>query len=452
MRSTIIAVTVASISIYTPIARATIDDLLRKVIEAYTLTAYKAPEVHFGPKERLGQALFFDPFVSGPKNIACAACHVRSLGAGDGLPVAIGVGGRGVGQRRLTEGAGFVVPRNAMPLFNRGAPDFTAFFWDGKVERGAGGWFESPLGRQLPSGFDSLLAVASVMPLAAPDEMLGHGADAGEGAYHRDLVGRGVDPDNSQARTLSVFRNVARRLLAPDTEPPDPVVRRYRVLFRAAYPNVALSKFDIAHVGNALAAYITVAFALKPAAWDRYVEGDRSALTSDQKRGALVFYGKGRCVVCHAGREFSDFQFHGLAIPQGTVGPSGPYLDYGRASATSRGEDRFKFRTPPLRNVTRTGPWGHNGAFASLEAIIRHHVDPVPGLFHAEQGVPSGENETGRLLGARSSILADMPPLSKTDFADLVQFLTALSSPTVLTDTEALPSGVPSASNQFVRK
>jgi cytochrome c peroxidase len=428
------------------------DPLLRKVILAFDVKAHTPTAKPFGAKEKLGQALFFDPFVSGPKSIACAACHVRSLGAGDGLPVAVGLGAEGVGEERMRTKSAFVIPRNAFPFFNRGSDDFVAFFWDGRVQRGADGRFESPLGKRLPGGFESLLAVACVFPPAEPDEMLGRSATAaGASVYHGELVGPGINADNLQERTLSAFQNLVVRLLAPKEPKPDAVVVRYRELFRDAYPNVALSQFGIQHVGNALAAYIGVAFELKPSAWDRYVDGDASALSSAQKKGALLFFGKGRCAVCHAGTQFSDFRFHGLAIPQQRVGKHARYVDYGRASATSRGEDRFAFRTPPLRNVVSTGPWGHNGSFASIEAIIQHHANPVPALYAAQQQSAAAGDYASRQLGFRSAILAEMPPLSSEDIGLLKEFLTALSSPTVMSDDVALPADVPSGKRQFIR-
>ena len=54
--------------------------------------------------------------------------------------------------------------------------------------------------------------------------------------------------------------------------------------------------------------------------------------------------------------------------------------DYGRGRVTFRSKDRYKFRTPSLRNVALTGPYGHAGAYQSLEAVVRHHLDPVASL------------------------------------------------------------------------
>ena len=429
------------------------DLLLRKVIRAYQITPYEPAQRSMGAKERLGQALFFDPFVSGPKSISCATCHVRSLGAADGLPLAVGLGGTGVGKERLASRSALIVPRNALPFFNRGSKAFVALFWDGRLQLGMDGKIESPLGKRLPDGFDSLLAAAAVFPLAEPDEMLGRSLRRSTSkTHHAELVGPEVNSDNFQERTLSVFTNVVRRLLAPGVLVPEQAVARYRVLFQDAYQGTPLTQIQIHHVGNALAAYISLAFELQIAPWDRYVRGDATALTPDQKKGAMIFFGKGRCAVCHSGTEFSDFRFHGLAVPQLRVGRNSHHLDYGRASATGRGQDRFAFRTPPLRNVVLTGPWGHNGYFKSLMEIIEHHGNPVPALYAAQQHDPVEAEHAGRLLSYRSPILAEMAPLAKAELGQILRFLDALSSPTVIADELAIPSDVPSGNREFIRR
>lgn len=430
-----------------------LDSILHKAIQAYQVKPHQSSERRLGPKEKLGQALFFDPFVSGPKKIACATCHVRSKGAGDGLPMAVGLGAKGVSTERLAHAGAFIIPRNALPFFNRGSKEFRALFWDGRVQLGPTGLIETPLGSRQPSGFDSLLAAAAVFPPAEPDEMLGRSLKRGtKDTYHAELVTIDDEANNLQERTLNAFGNLVERLLEARSRNPKPVALQYRKLFAEAYPGTALAEFRIHHVGNALAAYIGAAFELKPAPWDRYVAGATSALTPEQKQGAFIFFGKGRCVVCHSGTQFSDFRFHGLAIPQMRVGKHNRYIDYGRASATSRGEDRFAFRTPPLRNVTETFPWGHNGIFSSLESVIGHHVNPVPMLYKAQLEDSEEAANAGRLLGFRSPILAEMAPLSKAEIGLLVKFLKALTSETVMPDSEALPATVPSGDRSFIRK
>ena len=317
------------------------DVVLSKIVEAYQLRPLEERKADLGAKERLGQALFFDSIVSGPRSIACATCHIRSKGAGDGLPMAVGLGAHGLASDRLDAKQALVIPRNALPFFNRDSPDFIAMFWDGRVQIGSGA-FETPLGTRLPAGFDNLLAAAAVFPLAEPDEMLGRSKASGnKQIYHAELVGPDVDGDHTQNRTLAVFQTLILRLLEPGQSAPSMAARKYRALFTDAYPSVALEQIQIRHIGNALSAYIGAAFATKRAPWDHYIAGDQKAITEDQKRGAIVFYGKGRCAVCHSGTHFTDFKFHGLAIPQLRVGKHTRNIDYGRAAATSRPEDRL---------------------------------------------------------------------------------------------------------------
>jgi cytochrome c peroxidase len=116
------------------------------------------------------------------------------------------------------------------------------------------------------------------------------------------------------------------------------------------------------------------------------------------------------------------------------------------------GADRFAFRTPPLRNVADTAPWGHNGIFTSLAAVIQHHVNPVPTLYAAQRQSPDEAAYAGRLLGFRSPILAEVSPLSRDEIALLEAFLKALSSSTVMSDRDATPQSVPSGKNQFLRQ
>ena len=93
-----------------------------------------------------------------------------------------------------------------------------------------------------------------------------------------------------------------------------------------------------------------------------------------------LFYGKAGCSGCHSGSLLTDHDFHALMLPH--FGPGRTRVwdtivrDVGRMSFTDRLEDAYRFRTPSLRNVALTGPYGHNGAYASLEDMVRHHLNP----------------------------------------------------------------------------
>lgn len=119
--------------------------------------------------------------------------------------------------------------------------------------------------------------------------------------------------------------------------------------------------------------------------WKKYIEGDKQALNKQQKKGALLFYtsvnnGGAGCVDCHSGDFFTDEAFHVLAVPQIGFGKQLNGDDRGRYLRTGIIGDRYAFRTPGLLNVEHTAPYGHNGAFQTLNHIIRHHLNPGSSL------------------------------------------------------------------------
>ena len=107
-------------------------------------------------------------------------------------------------------------------------------------------------------------------------------------------------------------------------------------------------------------------------------------LPSDAKAGMKLFYGEAGCSICHSGKFQTDQSFHAMGEPQFGPGKAERFenhsLDIGRMRVTNRPEDAYAFRTPSLRNVTATGPWGHTGAWSDLAAFLRHHSDPSVGL------------------------------------------------------------------------
>jgi len=100
--------------------------------------------------------------------------------------------------------------------------------------------------------------------------------------------------------------------------------------------------------------------------FDQYVTGDKSALTTEEKRGLIVFFGKAACSECHKGANFTDDKFHSLGI---TARP-GSTDDVGRFAVSKNPEDKGAFKTPSLRNVALTGPYMHDGSSATLEEVI----------------------------------------------------------------------------------
>ena len=148
---------------------------------------------------------------------------------------------------------------------------------------------------------------------------------------------------------------------------------------------------------NAIAAFEAQAFRADRSPFDAYLRG-KGELSRSQVKGMQLFYGTAGCASCHSGKFQTDHDFHAIGMPQ--IGPGkadgfdADYWsrtgikafveDFGRGRVTVRTEDRYKFRTPSLRNVTLTGPWGHDGAYKTLEAVVRHHLDPLGALAEYE--------------------------------------------------------------------
>ena len=134
-----------------------------------------------------------------------------------------------------------------------------------------------------------------------------------------------------------------------------------------ASDRLALSSEAIA---RALASYVrSILSGNSP--FDRFIDGDRAALSEEEQRGLAVFRGKGNCTACHVGPNFTDERTHntGIAWATGTL--------------TDAGAGRGAFKTPTLREISRTAPYMHDGSVATIEAAIDVYdrgSTPNPGL------------------------------------------------------------------------
>jgi cytochrome c peroxidase len=233
----------------------------------------------------------------------------------------------------------------------------------------------------------------------------------------------------------------------------------YVALFDDAY-GIAPEEITYVHAANAIAAYEAAAWRSDNSAFDRYLRGDEGATSEAAMRGMELFYGEAGCSQCHSGRFQTDHDFHAIATPQigpGTGdGPSG-HEDYGREHVTGAARDRFKFRTPSLRNVALTAPYGHAGAYATLEAAVRHHLDPVAALnaYDGSQAVLPGRGDLDAIdftvmndpaLVADIAAASEIAPWPATDdeVADILAFLHALTDPAMLDLRRDIPPSVPS--------
>jgi len=394
----------------------------------------------------LGRFLFYDKILSGNRNISCATCHHPAHETGDGLRVSIGEGGSGLGSLRDTgRGASAIasrVGRNAQPLFNVGAREFTALFHDGRVEvdQREPNNFLTPIGDRLPDGLDNVLAAQALFPLVSVDEMAGQ---TGE----NDVADAVSDNDVHRAWNL-----LERRIQSTP---------EYVTLMVAAYPHIEQADdIAITDIGNAIAAFTVLEWRADESRFDAFLRGDDASLTSMEKRGYELFYGASGCSECHSGSLQTDHDFHAIALPQ--IGPGkghgfDGHEDFGREFVTGNPSDRYRFRTPSLRNVSHTGPWGHNGAFDTLEAAVHHHLSPVRSLndyYLSAQIKPSRSDLDAKdylVQGStlRRNAIASRNELTNTKLSDvqiqeLLAFLEALSDARSLSTDAGVPQQVPS--------
>ncbi|MCB9796477.1 MAG: cytochrome-c peroxidase [Alphaproteobacteria bacterium] len=381
----------------------------------------------------LGEALFFDPLLSGNKDVACASCHHPEHGLGDALPLAFGTGATGVGPARAEGERPGWLPRHSPPLYNLDSG--RAFFWDGRVEV-RDGQPSSASYPSLPEGLSGPLAAQALHPLLDPDEMLGRPGDLDINGESNDLA---VAATPTEAWAL-----VAARVL----ESPG-----YAELLAAAWPD---TEVGIAELANALAAFQVERFSMTDTPWDRWLRGEIDALTDAQRLGAQLFYGQAGCGVCHQGAALSDGLYHNIGVLQ--LGPgtalSTPY-DAGRFEVTGEDSERFAFKTPGLRNVALTAPYMHNGAFADLEQVVVHYGAPQASAADYEgaelpeelrASVRSSAEDVALLHATLSGQLPQPEDGSGlVGLSNLREFLEALTDPAALQleTPDEVPSGLP---------
>lgn len=312
----------------------------------------------------LGRELFWDPILSGNRDIACGSCHHPDLGYADGRRTSIGTGGSGLGPRRTIAPGAPVPDRNAMSVLD------TAF--NGLTLDGPGTAMDAPM---FWDNRARSLEQQALGPLTAESEMRGSAYDAAH-----------IVPEIT-ARLAAIPAYVARfeRAFGPGPVTGEHVVR-------------AIAAFERSLVATS-------------SSFDRYMQGDASAMTAQQVRGMATFERSG-CVGCHSGPMFSDFALHPLGVPDLP------------GAAHDAGDGRERFRTASLRFVTRTAPYMHNGVFATLDDVYRFYQ-------RADDRSPDP-----RLRAVRAPRGADA--------ADVTAFLGALSDGAHdTTIPTSVPSGLP---------
>jgi cytochrome c peroxidase len=259
-------------------------------------------------KVQLGRMLFWDPILSGNKDVACVTCHHPNNGYAENLDLSLGVGGLGLSASRQS---GTLVKRNSMTILNTAYnsiksdgsydPLKSAMFWDNRV---------------------ASLEEQALKPIGSEEEMRGH-------AFTE----------------LATMDTIVARLRANSA---------YTTLFNKAFGSPSITKDRVA---KAIATFERTLIA-NNSPFDQYQKGNTNALSNLQIQGLQNFINAG-CNGCHNGPMFSDFEFHRLGIP-----------DNARIAKTDTGAGTYLFRTGSLRNLSSTGPYMHNGKLRTLEEVF----------------------------------------------------------------------------------
>lgn len=404
---------------------------VRQLAVAHGMTPLQRPAPVRRELSLLGQALAFDKVLSGNRDISCMTCHLANNATVDGRSVGIGQGGSGLGTARVHP-QGLFIHRNVPALLNLTA--MTPLTWDGRVFVNSSGVVRTP-GTGLTASeratleFGALSALP-MFPVLSRAEMR---------AFSGNELAAIDDTKPQKIWTALMVRLGA--------------IPEYRTMFEAAYPGQSFDNMNFAHAGNAMGGWISAALTFTNSPWDRFLAGNDAALTDTQLRGAKAFLGDtAKCAQCHNGPLLTDGKFHNVAIPQ--VGPgfgNGPdgHDDFGRLRQTTNLKTKYQFRTPPLRNVEITGPWGHDGAITNLRSWVDHYSQSDVKLqtYDPNQLEPLLRNTlqptTAGILATRDIKLKGLV-LDAQTVDDITEFLKALTDPAARNVRQVVPLRVPS--------
>ncbi len=199
-------------------------------------------------------------------------------------------------------------------------------------------------------------------------------------------------------------------------EPLDTLIPKLRAIpgYAAQFKAVFGTEVNADDLARAIAAFERTIISTD-SALDRQISGDPKALGSEAQRGLAIFAGKGRCIQCHNGPNFTDNVFHNLGAHH-----PGTEEDVGRMAVTNRSEDKGRFKTPTLRGAAESAPYMHDGSLKTLEEVV---------AFYNKGG------------GKSDNLDPVMQPLNLTaqEEKDLVTFVKALSGKPLAISEPKLP-------------
>lgn len=330
-------------------------------------------------KVALGRLLFWDPILSGSRDVACASCHHPDFGYSENLDISIGVNGVGLSERRR-----FASP-NTIPFVKRNSQTILNTAFSGIDQKNSYDPVKAPMFWDIRV---FSLETQALQPIKTFEEMRGN-------AY----------PENAALGTV-----VSRLSMIPE----------YRALFQKAFPASSISNDTVTadNIGLALAAFERSLIA-NNSPFDRYMRGDRNAMTEGQIQGMRSFERVG-CVNCHNGPMFSDYKLHVLSVPDN---PKVPASDGGAT-------ETYAFRTASLRNLAFTAPYMHSGVFTTLRQVLRFYDD-----------VEDGDSENRNVRrGQLDPLLRELNDVDD-ETREIIDFLDALNDDSF---DKTIPKRVPS--------
>jgi cytochrome c peroxidase len=360
----------------------------------------------------IGRLLWFDTITGLNDDNTCAGCHSPTAGFGDSQSIAIGI-----------ENNGIVGPHRKGPRNQRRSPlvlntaFYPALMWNGRFSSNSGDPFNNNQGFTFPppegqtlSGQPHLLNAQAFIPPTERVEAAGFNFPGGNQEIRDEVINR---LNGSKA---------------------------YRQLFAGVFSDVANGGPITYDMFAAAIAEFECELVFADAPIDRYARGNTHALSASMKKGAVLFFGKAKCVSCHSvsgqsNEMFSDFKEHVAGTPQivprtANVVFDGPGQneDFGLEQVTGSGADRYKFRSSPLRNIGLQPTFFHNGAFTDLEDAIRYHADPKKEL--QRYSTRSLDRDLQNPLAPMQHVLARLdqkllaiPKLSGGEIKDLAEFV-----------------------------
>ncbi len=280
------------------------------------LPAIATPSIENLPsseKAMLGKLLFWDPILSGNKDVACVTCHHPNSGYAEQLDLSLGIGGEGLSEARRN---GVLIKRNAPTILNTAfnginemgvnIPENAPMFWDNRVQS---------------------LEKQAIKPILSGEEMRG-------------------DEITEEAIVDTILLRLKN-------------IPEYNSRFTEVFGEDGITEENL---GKAIAAFERTLLS-NNSRFDQYANGDKTALTSLEIRGMINFTEVG-CANCHNGPMFSDFELHVLTVPENE-----------KLNTIDNGNGEFAFRTPTLRNLNLTAPYMHNGLFSTLDEVMDFYDD-----------------------------------------------------------------------------